>query len=319
MNRVLVINQNFLGDVLFTTPALSALQRRFPDAALEVFVSERAAPVLWHHPAVSSLHLRPTQGGSRARWGALRQLLRTRHYDGCVVFHGTGLSALLAWLHRVPQRLGFDTDRAGWLLTERVTAHRPGEHFADAFLRAVGGSDGSERLQITLTEAERAAVVLPEGRCVGLVLGTTRPQKTWPVAHFTQLAKRLILGGFVPVLLGGESEAPAAAAIPEAHSLVGKTDLRGLLATIERCGALVTGDTGPLHFGVALGIPTVALFGSTDPAETGSWRPRAKTVTLYDKLDCAPCRKHPTCDGRFDCLVGITPERVFQAVREVLA
>lgn len=318
MTRLLVINQNFLGDVLFTTPALTALQRRFPEAELDVLVSERAAPLLWHHPAVQALHLRPARGGSRARWGALVRLLRTRHYGGCVVFHGTALSALLAWGHRVPLRLGFDTDRAGILLTERVAAHQAGEHFADAFLRAVGGGDGTERLQLTLTEAERAAVSLPEGRCVGLALGTTRPQKTWPVSHFAQLAKRLRQAGHVPVLLGGEAERAAAEAIPEAHSLVGKTDLRGLLATVERCAALVTGDTGPLHFAVALGTPVVALFGSTDPAETGPWRPRAKTVTLYDALPCAPCRKHPTCDGRYDCLTSLTPERVFQAVREVL-
>lgn len=318
MRRILVINLNFLGDVLFTTPALTALGRRFPGAQLDVFLSERAAPILWNHPGVSQLLLRPAAGGSKARWKALARVLRDGRYDAVVVFHGTALSGLFVRLHGVPIRLGFDTERAGWLFTEKARAHQPGEHFAEAFLRAVGGGDGTEHLQVYLTDTERSAVALPEGRCVGLAIGTTRPQKTWPVGHFAQLAKRLRQAGLTPVLLGGAAEAEAAAAIPDAVSLVGKTDLRGLLATIERLDALVTGDTGPLHFAVALGTPTVALFGSTDPRETGPWRPTAPTTVLYDALPCAPCRKRPICEGRHDCLVGITPERVFQAVREVL-
>jgi hypothetical protein len=87
---------------------------------------------------------------------------------------------------------------------------------------------------------------------------------------------------------------------------------------------VISGDSGPLHIATAMQTPVVALFGSTDPAETGPWLGKtpdggaACVSVLYDALSCAPCRKNPTCDGRFDCLRALTPERVFEASCDLL-
>ena len=84
---------------------------------------------------------------------------------------------------------------------------------------------------------------------------------------------------------------------------------------------VVSGDSGPLHIATAAEVPVVALFGSTDPAETGPWHSdgtASRGAVLYDALPCAPCRKAPTCGGRFNCLRVLSPERVFDAVTPLL-
>jgi heptosyltransferase-1 len=166
---------------------------------------------------------------------------------------------------------------------------------------------------------------------VGLVIGATRPQKRWPEEYWVRLAEKLWSAGNVScVLLGGPEESEAAQRIlaqtknAPLASLVGRTSEKQIAAIIDRLGLVVSGDSGPLHIATAMQTPVVALFGSTDPAETGPWLGKSQdaaaslTTVLYDALSCAPCRKSPTCNGRFDCLMALTPERVFEAATDLL-
>ena len=160
---------------------------------------------------------------------------------------------------------------------------------------------------------------------VGLVIGATRPQKRWPEEYWARLADKLWdVGGMSSVLLGGPEERESAGRILSLAqhapliSAIGQTTPKQLAALTARLGVVVSGDSGPLHIATAMGTPVVALFGSTDPADTGPWSARdadkRNAVVLYDALACSPCRKSPTCGGTFDCLRALTPERVFEAV-----
>jgi len=163
---------------------------------------------------------------------------------------------------------------------------------------------------------------------VGLVIGATRPQKRWPEEYWVQLAEKLWKANKVScVLLGGPEEQEQAQRIL-AHpgeaplsSMVGRTTEKQLAAVIGKLGLVVSGDTGPLHIATAMATPVIAIFGSTDPADTGPWVRGANAgpaTVLYEALSCAPCRKHPTCGGSVDCLRLLTPERVFEASCEML-
>jgi len=94
--------------------------------------------------------------------------------------------------------------------------------------------------------------------------------------------------------------------------LTGKTDLRQALAVLSRLNLLVTNDSGLMHAAAALGVPLVAVFGSTDPAATGPFTPQA--TVLHRPLPCSPCRRR-TCNLGYPCLTAIGVEEVLAAAR----
>jgi heptosyltransferase-1 len=340
--RILAVNLNYLGDALFTTPALSALRMRFPDAQIDVLAGERAAAMLADDPAISRLLLRPPHRGME-RATALRRTLSTGDYDTVVLFQSTLSNALLTFLQGVTQRVGFAQDGCGPFLTHPIKEREVGEHIVDAYIRLaesltgvdVAAKAAAEGLRITVSQSDATFAqdflqTVQNGTypVVGLVIGATRPQKRWSEEYFARLADLLHfrLGASV-LLLGGPDEDKSAARIGEMcraplHSAIGKTTEKQLAAISARLAAIVSGDSGPLHIATAVRTPVVALFGSTDPADTGPWQPAlgspVPAVTLYDRLGCAPCRKSPTCGGSYDCLWTITPDRVFDSVAHLI-
>jgi lipopolysaccharide heptosyltransferase II len=335
--RLLAVNLNYLGDALFTTPALAALRGRFPAARIDVLAGERAAAILGGSADIDSLLVRPPRGGS-SRNAFLFRTLRAGRYDTVVLFQSILSYAALAFAAGVPVRVGFAQDGAGPFLTHPVAPRQAGEHVVSAYARLAAAfgpvPEGSLRLRVAISPEDRLfaerfiqdhEVVAP---IAGLVIGATRPQKRWPEEYFAALADRLWnTKGIASILLGGPEESEAAGRIQARArspivSAVGRTNEKQLAGLVARCDVIVSGDSGPLHIATAVETPVVALFGSTDPAETGPWNgvPGAavRGVVLYDAFACAPCRKAPTCHGRFDCLRALTPERVFDAVTGVL-
>lgn len=339
IRRLLAVNLNYLGDALFTTPALASLRARYPHANIEVLAGERAAAMLAGNPTVDRVIVRPRRSGS-ARASAFAQTIREGNYDAAVLFQSITSNAALSWLLRVPIRVGFSQDGCSPFLTHRVAGRQDGEHVVDAYLRlaqaAPAQSDSlsisSPALSISLSPEDHVFAeqifskqeLMPP--VVGLVIGATRAQKRWPEEYWGRLAEKLwSVGNISCVLLGGPEELDAAQRITSQTknaplvSLVGRTSEKQLAAIIGQLGLVISGDSGPLHIATAMRTPVVALFGSTDPAETGPWLGSVRdnfssaTTVLYDALHCSPCRKNPTCNGRFDCLRTLTPERVFEA------
>ena len=149
---------------------------------------------------------------------------------------------------------------------------------------------------------------------------TTRPQKHWIDSHWKTLSELLIKEYNLPCLvLGGKEDATKAEEIfgnvNQVHVLAGKTNLLQTSHVIAKCSLLIGVDTGITHMGTAHEVPTIALFGSTRPyTKTSSFN----THIIYDNMPCAPCRRRPTCNGHYDCMQAITPERVFSIAKEKL-
>ena len=339
--RVLAVNLNQLGDALFTTPALALLRERLPDAHIDVQAGGRAASVLAGNRDIDHLYARPPRRGM-SRNAALLRTLRAGRYDAVILFQSNLSYAILARAAGVPVRVGFAQNACGPFLTRRVPPARRGEHLVASYVRLIdafceGGevpAAGHLPLKVAVSAADHAfadGFLREQGLTtpvVALVIGTTRPQKRWPEEYWSVLADRLWDAcGARSLLIGGPDETAEAARIRAAArfplvSAVGHTDMKQLAALLSRCSVVVTGDSGPMHLATAVGTPVVALFGSTDPKETGPWHGApdhpVRGSVLYDALPCAPCGKSPTCGGRFDCLRGLTPERVFAATASTL-
>src|SRR3954464_4614731 len=136
--RILLVRLRQIGDVVFTTPAVHALRRRFPDAHLAYLVEPAAAPIVAHNPHLDDVIVAPRQRGVRGLLGdlALGRRLRAGRYDLAIDFHGGPRASLLTWLSGAPERLGYEIAGRGWMYTRRVARPRqPGA-------RPPGGNPG---------------------------------------------------------------------------------------------------------------------------------------------------------------------------------
>lgn len=192
----------------------------------------------------------------------------------------------------------------------------------------------ASRIQVDPAAAERVGVLLAESgaapgdRLVALHPGALNMgAKRWFPGRWAAVADRVQRElGLRVVLVGSGSEAPlveevARAMETPAIGLAGKTTVPELVALLARCRLFLGGDSGPLHLASALGVPSVSVYGPTDPAVTGPLGPRARV--LRSGVECSPCydpRRAPVCRrGDLICMVEVSADAVFQAVRQVVA
>jgi lipopolysaccharide heptosyltransferase II len=231
-------------------------------------------------------------------------------------------SALIAYLSGASERIGFRNLQEGTFLfnNRRIVADRRDVHAVEAYLGfadAVGARAHPLDFTIATTDADRqAADALLGGRqAVALVPGARWPTKRWPPDRFAAVADRLQDGlGLTSVVVGGPGDAGLAREIGEAArrpvvNLTGRTTLKQAAEVFRRCRVTVGNDTGPLYISAAVGTPTVAIFGPTDPVRLGPYGDGHVMVSAG--VACAPCRRR-RCRP-LKCMDAVAPERVAEA------
>jgi lipopolysaccharide heptosyltransferase II len=341
--RVLVVDLDNLGDLLLATPAIRALRRRFPQAALDLVVSEYAAPAVRGNPNVDEIltcdktvAAAPLPARVRLAWR-----LRQRRYDLGVILEAhwgyAGFSELLLAAAGIPRRVGPDLGKHRDLLTDRVPVRR--QHWIDAYLEIVGrvgaAADGRGMEVVIAPDDVEAATAWARAhradRPAPIVLfpGGNRHlvSRRWGAHGFSAVgdALRRRLGAPVVVIGGPEDAALAADVVrgmtSSAVSAAGALSWGATGALLRGCRIFVTGDSGPMHLAAAVGAPTVAVFGPTDPAVFG---PRdGPQVAVRAPLSCSPCigvGDFPACpvEPREHCLLAVTPGMVLDAAERLL-
>lgn len=350
--RVLIVKLNAIGDVLFATPLLEALRRRDPSGQVDWLVAHHAEPILRGHPSLQERILYDgPYGRGLGRFLPPRSLvgrLRENAYDEVYLLHRNPVAQLLVHSTRAPRRIGFDGG-LGRLTMTRTCEFDETAHETDRYLnllRITEPETPTPAMRIGFTEsaevtaelllldhapAEPRIAIAPGG---GRNPGAEMLFKRWPSARYDEVAARLAseTGGSV-VVFGTPDEATLCRRVAEAagergYSACGQTDLPQLAACLAKCQVMVANDSGPLHIAAAAGVPTVALFGPTDPRLVA---PRGKLHRyLWRPPECGPCyrpdnsrgRKVWTCDRTDDelrCLRDITTDEVVRAAREALA
>lgn len=337
IRRILVRATNWVGDAVMGMPALDALRRNFPQCHLAVLARPWVAPLYEHHPGVDEIL--PYRRGQGFFQDALEMIqvircIRRRRFDLAVLFQNAFEAALIAWLGGVPLRVGYDTDARRLLLSHAVlrdpsilTEHQV-EYYL-AILRAMSWEAPAAEPRLFVGPKEAAAVesllarhgIAESDPIVGLGPGAVfGPAKRWPVDRFAAIADWVIEQWGAKIVLVGSAQDRTTgldltrAMKHEAADLCGKTALGEALALIRRCRFFVSNDSGLMHVAAALGVPTAAVFGSTDPAATG---PRGKwTRIVKQDLPCAPCLK-PSCREGYPCLRSIEPDAVWEAMESL--
>jgi heptosyltransferase-2 len=337
---LLVVQTSFLGDVVLTTPLVSALRRRLAPRRLAVLVRPEAAPLLEGHPDVDVVLTDDKRGRDRGVRGLARVARRVARegFDVAVSPHRSFRTALLLAAARVPRRIGFRQARGAFLYHTRVPRDRR-RHDVERNLALVSAFDdtpaavgdatatGPLHVPVTREAAARAAAVLPagDGPLAGIAPGSVWATKRWSAEGYAAVVAGLAADGVRVVILGAPEDAALAERIRrEAGAgtvLAGRTDLATLVAVVDRLGVLVANDSAPMHVACARGVPVVAVFCATTPAlGYGPWGPRA-TVVEAD-VACRPCARHGgrSCPrGTEDCIWLVEPAAVLAAARTALA
>jgi heptosyltransferase-1 len=338
--RILVIRLSAIGDVIMASGLIPALRATYPEARISWLTDEPNADLLRANPRLDRLHLWP-----RRRWRELRRAghyrrfleealgfirtLRAERYELVLDLQGLLKSGIWVALTGGRRRIGLGSkEGSGLFMTEVLDRHVDSPRIGKEYRKLaefLGAPPEAFRLDVAVAREDRAAVteLLRQSGIAGdysvIAPFTTRPQKHWFDERWAELAAGLAARGPV-VMLGGPGDLEHAAAIRALAGgglidLAGRTRLGQGAAVIERAKLLVGVDTGLTHLGIALGVPTLALFGSTRPyLDTG----RSNSRVLYEALDCSPCRRRPTCGGSFDCMRRHTAEAVLAAAAELL-
>lgn len=331
MGRGLVVQTAFPGDVILTTPLIRRAAER-TGMPVDVVTTPVAAPVLANHPFIREVlvfdkHARDR--GALALWRFAAKL-RRRRYAVAYLAQASPRSALLAWLARIPRRIGFRAAQGSFLYTHAV-ASRGEPHHVERLLALADGALDRREPEIFPGPDEQAAVdaLLAEARIAGpfvaLAPGSHWGTKRWP--YYAELARAIALE--LPLaIVGGPADRADARAIRNALGPgvpladgVGRLSLLASGELIRRAALLVSNDSAPVHLASATNTPTVELFGPTIPGFGFAARARYSRVVEPDPLPCRPCSHHgpavcPLVHHR--CMRDTPISRVLAEVRQVL-
>ncbi len=285
--RVAIVLLSAIGDVVHGMPVAASLRRAWPEARIEWAIQPVSRSLVAPIPTVDEFL--PFE--RRAGWRAFRDFRRRvagRRYDLVLALQVYLKAGLLTWMLDAPVKLGFDRARArdlNWLFTTHRIPAGPPLHVQEQYFEFLRWLDVPVRREwdFAFSEAEREArdafFARLDGPALAVVLRTTRPGKDWILDRYARVLEIAEFDlGLRPLLVG--SEAPAERAAAEA--VMGRTrarpvdaradDLRRLAWLLDGSALLLSPDTGPLHIAVALGTPTVGLYGYTDPKRVGPYR-----------------------------------------------
>lgn len=287
VRRVLLLNATALGDLLFSTPAIRGLVERFPAWQVDILVQPGLLPLAAADPRLHRGWAYPK--GSLGFW-RLARALRGQQYDLVIILHGNDPEAtLLAVLTGAPYIIGSAHSALSFAYSYAVPRQGPGEHAIERRLSLVRplGVDVQEKQMMIFLPPEvrqRAAELLTEhfGRrppvLMALHPGGSDAYKRWPAERFGELARWLaVTYGAALLIIGSAAERPLGeqvAAQAGASALVtgGRFDLLTVAGLLSHCQLLVGNDSGPFHLALALGVPSLGLFGADAPARVGPYQ-----------------------------------------------
>ena len=300
-------------------PALRAIRERFPKAHIAILAKPSVADLYTYEPFANEIIVYNLQSS----WSMGRHL-RERQFDCAILLQNAFEAAWIAWLAKIPTRIGYKRDGRQLLLTRAVDVPRPGEiprherFYYLELLRRAGLIDALPESDAIRLGSRK----LPNGKRIigvspGAAYGTA---KRWLPERFAEAAGALAEArGASIALFGTKSERGLCDEVAqrlngrEVTNYAGETTLAQFIDLAAGCELFLTNDSGSMHIASALGVPTVAIFGATDDTTTGPTGMNARVVR--QPVDCSPCLLRE-CPIDHRCMTRVSAERV---VKEALS
>lgn len=335
--RILIIQTAFIGDVILCTPLIKGLRKTFPDSFISFLLIPETENVLENNPHLSEILVYDKRKNKGI--GSFLQIItrvKQGEFDLAVIPHRSLRSALLAYLSRIPVRIGFDRAVGSFLFTKKEV-YKANVHEVDRNLSLLSNftphlTDTSPELFPSSKDFSYARKLLSDSgitdgdKIVGVAPGSVWPTKRWLPERFAEVSDLLLREARAKVIfLGSEEDRALCEKTADSMTgrpaiLAGRTSVLQSAAIASFCRVILSNDSAPVHIASAMKIPVVAIFGSTIP-EFGFGPHGVKHVIIQKKMKCKPCgihgkRKCP--EKHFRCMQDVTGEEVFEAVLSLL-
>lgn len=337
----LIVKLSSLGDVIHSLPVLRTLRENFPKSFIAWVVEEKCQDVLYNNPDLDELIVLRTKywrrnwsGQSLVEVFKAVRTIRQRRFDVVFDLQGLAKSGLIARLSGAPERIGFHRrdcrERLNtWFTNRKAPYVGKGVHVIDknlALLLRVGVTDFVKAFPLAIPTASHeyiAAYLESNKDLLSNPIAVINPgvgfkTKQWSLGRFAELGDRIASElGYNILLTWGPGEEKKiesiAAQMQERHWIAPPTSIHQSIALFSHISLFVSCDTGPLHLCSVMGIPTVSIFGPTDPVRNGPVGLNHEVV--YKTLPCSFCYKRQ-CPTQNECMEEVTVEDVFQAVKK---
>jgi len=343
--KILVVKTHAIGDLLLITPSIRELKKLYPESSISVLTGRWSAPVLEDNPYIDEVITFDDSIFFKKKWlkivGLIKKL-REKKFDKAFIFQPSLKVRLLIYLAGIKERIGLSFLDKDYFLTKSVYwdpngSKYVGENYFDLVHRKED-LDYCLGMELFLTDSEREKTgkyLLNKGntgkkKLIGIAPGGGKnprddvSMKIWNKDRYVGLIENINKENEAEIILfGAKSDKEICNYIKSQLSFnvidsCGEVDLRGLMGLIERCDLLVTNDSAPVHFGLALKVPIVVIFGPSNPyallPEKGNYR------AVISTAECSPCYSNAPFEGCETpcCMDLIGVEDVFNAVKEML-
>jgi len=329
--RILIVEVNWLGDVLFSTPFIRAIREKYPDSHIACMTIPRTREVLEDNPRINELIIYDEEGIHESLIGKIKLIreIKKKHFDLVIILHRSVTRAFMMYLARIPCRAGYATKRRGFLLTKRVDMPEVEDiHKVDYFLtiaRAFECDTSNKNCEFFIKDKEKRNIrnileksgVKENDLLVVLNPGGNWPPKRWKEERYAALGDELISRYGVKIAISGaekdiEKAGKIANMMKRAKPVIfaGTTSLKELGALMERADFVISGDSGPMHIALSVGSKVIALFGPTSPSLTGPSGDGEYRVIQKDVGCEIPCYEFGCRD--YKCMDAIEVEDVIK-------
>ncbi len=333
--RILIVNVNWVGDVLFSTPFIRAVREAYPDSYIAALIHPRTKEVLEGNPRLDELIVYDEEFRHSSLLGKFQLIkyLKKKHFDSAFILHRSFTKAVITYLAGIKERTGYATKNRALFLTKALREPSGGMHKVESFLniaRAIGIKPKDNSYEYFVSDLDKARIkdflknngVGDKDIIVVLCPGGNWDPKRWPKNNFAKLAD-ILTGKFSAriVIAGAKKDINLAQDISGMMKYppviaAGKTTLKELGALFSRADLVVANDTGPMHMAVAMKAKTIALFGPTSPEITGPYGSGNYRVVRSQPECGVPCYDNRCLQNL--CMDAIKVEDVSAAACEML-
>jgi ADP-heptose:LPS heptosyltransferase len=324
--RILIVRFGAIGDIVLTFAAVQALKNEWPDTHITYLTKARFAAIVESQPSIDAV-MRLEPGESTT---SLRRKINEAQIEGIIDMHTQLRSRAIRFFNPIPT-LGVKKPRGLWeASTVRLgwAKHKPQTHIVEAHHEimdsVVGRQVKREKIQfhVSSTQMKAAQVRLEQAQfdftkpTLGMSPGANWYTKRWPIENFVEIAKRAHASGLQILALGNPAERELGLELSEKANVVSLFDLPigELGPIIEKTSIYLANDSGPMHIARGLKIPTVAIFGSTSPAQFNFDEHRY----VYNEESCSPCHFYgrKSCPKKhLNCLSNLLVDDVWESLR----
>ncbi len=303
--HICLLRLSAVGDVCHTLPVVRTIQTQWPETKITWIIGRLEASLIGDIPGVEFIIFDKSRGAAAYR--AFRQKMKGRRFDALLHMQMSLRASLISLLVPTKIRLGFDRERAKdlqWLFTNHKIQHRPQQHVVDSFFcfaEALGIKEKTLTWDIPIPpEAQQFCEqqIADDGRRLLIISPcSSMSYRNWNVAGYAAVADYAVDRHNMQVIISG-----GPAAIEQQYgeailqrcqhkplNLVGKTNLKQLLALLDRATVVVAPDSGPAHMATAVRTPVIGLYATTNPDRA---RPYLSAEYVVNRYPNAIQQKH---------------------------